>query len=223
MALHSLAASFLAGLLATMSPCVLPLYPGFLAFLAGQSDRERRMSGFVGCLVLLGMLSAMLLLGLAIALLQVAIGRALSLITPLAYGVILVLGVLMLLGVNPFPHIPQPHVPGARHPVIQAYLYGFLYGPVVLPCSGPFVVGIFLYSLTVTDYVVQALLFLAFGLGLGLPLLVLALLAQARRGWLARALASRHALASRVGGLLLIILALWGLWDSWEFVKLYLT
>jgi cytochrome c biogenesis protein CcdA len=36
MDLQTILTSFSLGLLATTSPCVLPLYPGFLAYLAGR-------------------------------------------------------------------------------------------------------------------------------------------------------------------------------------------
>ncbi|HEX7431827.1 MAG TPA: cytochrome c biogenesis protein CcdA, partial [Candidatus Limnocylindrales bacterium] len=56
--------SFSFGLLATMSPCVLPLYPGFLAYLSGQAGAETgRLRYFLGVFVLAGVLTAMLILG----------------------------------------------------------------------------------------------------------------------------------------------------------------
>jgi len=45
--------SLLLGLLATTSPCVLPLYPGFLAYLSGQNEiRAGRQRYFLGLFVL---------------------------------------------------------------------------------------------------------------------------------------------------------------------------
>ena len=52
--------SFSFGLLAMTSPCLLPLYPGFLAFLSGQTGQERgRMRYLLGVFVLAGVLTAM--------------------------------------------------------------------------------------------------------------------------------------------------------------------
>jgi cytochrome c-type biogenesis protein len=77
--------SLLLGLLATTSPCILPLYPGFLAYLNAQSvlglGRQRH---FLGLFVLAGVLSMMLALGGLIALLAVSIGSVLAYIIPLA-------------------------------------------------------------------------------------------------------------------------------------------
>ena len=68
--------SIFLGLLATTSPCVLPLYPGFLAYLSGQTQLEHRKGRyFLGLFVLAGVLTMMLLLGGLIALLAVPTGK----------------------------------------------------------------------------------------------------------------------------------------------------
>jgi cytochrome c-type biogenesis protein len=56
--------------------CMLPLYPGLIAFMASNADNERtrRASKWLGALVLLGVLSMMLLIGLALHLLQQPFG-----------------------------------------------------------------------------------------------------------------------------------------------------
>ena len=56
---------------------------------------------------------------------------------------IITLGVLLLIDKNPFKALPQIRVPALRNPYVNAYLYGLLYGPIALPCSGPLVVSIF--------------------------------------------------------------------------------
>ena len=91
--------SFLLGLLSTASPCVLPLYPGFLAYLSGQTgigSMKRRF--LLGPAVLAGVLTMMLALGALIAALSISIGSALAVMIPLADLVILGLGVLAWAG-----------------------------------------------------------------------------------------------------------------------------
>ncbi len=73
--------SFLLGLLASTSPCVLPLYPGFLSYLSGQNEMGRQRY-FLGFFVLAGVLSMMLALGGLIALLAVPIGQCSGLYHP---------------------------------------------------------------------------------------------------------------------------------------------
>jgi cytochrome c-type biogenesis protein len=56
--------SFSLGLLATTSPCLLPLYPGFLAYLSGQAGSEQdRLRYFLGIFVLAGVMTMMVVLG----------------------------------------------------------------------------------------------------------------------------------------------------------------
>ena len=67
------------GLLATTNPCVLPLYPGFLAYISGGQEKLENSKGryFLGFFVLAGVLTMMLALGALIASLSVSIGRVL--------------------------------------------------------------------------------------------------------------------------------------------------
>ncbi|MBI4926870.1 MAG: hypothetical protein HY835_03825, partial [Anaerolineae bacterium] len=168
------------GLLASASPCILPLYPGYLAYLSGAHNGTMGKSRFfLGFFVLLGVLSMMLALGLIIALLSLSIGRALSVVIPLADLALITLGVLLLMDKNPFKLLPQLQVPALRNPFANAFVYGLLYGPIALPCSGPLVVGIFAISLTAGEALGRLSTFLWFGLGFGLPLLALSLLSGA--------------------------------------------
>jgi cytochrome c-type biogenesis protein len=171
MVLERVFAFFVTGLLATLSPCALPLYPGLLAYLDGQAQGSRPMDGLLGVPVLLGVMTMMLLLGMVIASLELAVGQVLSVVAPLAYLAVIVLGAIVLLGANPFSRRPRLRVPLLGNRLVNAYVYGLLYGPVAWPRSGPFVVSVLIYSPTVADYLSQLILLLAFALGLGLPLL----------------------------------------------------
>jgi len=221
MDLQEVLTSLSLGLLATTSPCVLPLYPGFLAYLSGQTGDQsgsRLSRGLLGAFVLLGVLSMMLLLGGIIAWLSVSVGRALAVIIPMADGLILLLGIALLLNINPFKSLPQIQVPLLSHPWANAYLYGLLYGPIALPCSGPLVVGIFAFSLTAADVLGKLSVFLWFGLGFGAPLLALSLLSLAMQRWLTRQFAQRARLINLVGGVLLVGVAIYDLSANWDMI-----
>ena len=211
------------GLLASASPCVLPLYPGFLAFLALGRDRRPLGRGryLLGVFVLAGVLSMMLLLGMALAALSVSIGRGLSIIVPLADLFILTFGILLLADRNPFKRLPQIRIPVVSHPFAGAFLYGLLYGPIAFPCSGPLLVGLFAFSLTVGQALDQLSVFLWFGLGFGLPLLALSFISGASQRRLTHLFAVRGRAVALVGGVMLILVAAFDLWNNWEFLRPY--
>jgi cytochrome c-type biogenesis protein len=201
--------SFGFGLLATMSPCVLPLYPGFLAYLSGQAGTENgKLRYLLGLFVLAGVLTAMLILGAAIAALSVSIASVLAILIPLAIVAILVLGVLLLMNRNPFYRLPQIKVPLLRRPSLNAYVYGLLYGPIAMPCSGPLVVAIFVYSFTFAEAASKLWVFLS-------------LLSGAVQRNLTRWFARHSRAINVVGGLLLIAIAIYNLVENWDMLTLY--
>jgi len=209
------------GLLATVSPCVLPLYPGFLAYLGGgQTARVGRGRYFLGFFVLAGVLSMMLLLGGIIALASISIGKALLVVIPLADLTIIALGVLLLFNHNIFKRLPQIQAPLLSSPFANAFVYGMMYGPLTLPCSGALVVSIFTLSLTVGEALNQMAVFLWFGLGFGLPLLALSFLAGAAQRWITRQLALHSLWINRVAGLLLVGVGVYDLAQNWSSILL---
>jgi cytochrome c-type biogenesis protein len=214
------ATSLLLGLLATTSPCILPLYPGFLTYLSMQHDTGRQ-KYLLGFFVLSGVLTMMLVLGSLIAMLAIPVGRVLLYLIPLANLLILLLGILLLLNHNPFKALPQIQLPILRHPYSNAFTYGLLYGPIALPCSGPMVVAIFALSLTAAEAFSQLWTFLWFGLGLGLPLLILSFLSAALQRQLTSLFARHNRTVNFIGGLLLIGVALYDLNKNWELLKLF--
>ncbi|MDZ4766003.1 MAG: cytochrome c biogenesis protein CcdA [Chloroflexota bacterium] len=193
--------------------CMLPLYPGLIAFMAAKADdeRTRRASGWLGVLVLAGVLSMMLVIGLVLHLLQASFGGLLTTLLPIIYIIVIVFGVLMLFGRNPFARLSQVQSPVVRNPYLTAYLYGVLFAPMTLPCTGPVVTAAFLRGAAGADALAGELLFfLAFGLGFGFPLVLLPLIALPlqRRfvGWLAQ----NHVLLTRISGVLLIAIGIFG-------------
>lgn len=220
--LPELGAAFGIGLLATLSPCALPLYPGFLAFLAAGGG-GRGSVRWLGLLVLAGVLSMMVALGALISALAVAVGQVLVVVTPLADLVVLGLGVALVLGANPFARLPLfAGSTSARSTARAAYIYGLMYGPIALPCSGALVVSIFTLSIGVVSFAEKMLFFLVFGLGFGLPLLVISLLADGWQRALLRGFTRNHGIVSRAAGAVLIVVGAWDLAANLPLARLYL-
>ena len=65
-------------------------------------------------------------------------------------------------------------------------------------------------------------LFLVFGLGMGIPLLVVSILAAARRDWLGRQLTQKHSLLNWIAGLILIGIGAWNLKTNSHLLSAYL-
>jgi cytochrome c-type biogenesis protein len=212
------------GLLSSTSPCILPLYPGFLAYLAGRQEGiDNRVGRYaLGFFVLAGVLTMMLVLGLLISLLSVSIGAALTIVIPIAYLLIIILGIALLFNYNPFKALPQVQVPVLNNPYVNAYVYGLLYGPIALPCSGPLVVGIFTYSLTSAEILSKLSIFFWYGIGFGLPLLLLSFLSGAAQKWIVRFFARHSRAINMIGGVLLVGVGLYGLVSNWSLIKTYL-
>jgi cytochrome c-type biogenesis protein len=61
----------------------------------------------------------------------------------------------------------------------------------------------------------------AFGLGFGLPLLILPLLAQSMRNSLIRWMTNHHLLLTRLAGVLLIVIGISGFLKQWDMIRYY--
>jgi cytochrome c-type biogenesis protein len=228
--------AFGGGLAATVTPCILPLYPAFLAYLTGQAPAgiavpssragaataageataagARRVAPITAAtLVLAGVLSGMVLIGFVFAIVSASLTRFIGVILPLADALLVGLGLLLVLGRNPFARLPQlsPAGLGRFGPGLGAFLYGLLFAPIALPCSGPFVVAVFAFSLTIGDVASQLLFFGVFGLGFGVPLFVIGLLAQWRGAQVARAIVRYERPIGIALGLALIAVGAWDL------------
>jgi cytochrome c-type biogenesis protein len=216
--------SFILGMLATAAPCVLPLYPGFLAYLSSSPEafgKKVRVQALGFC-VFLGILTVMIALGVIIALAAVAVGSVVAIITPLSYIIVLALGALLLAGKNPFMYFPK--LTGSKigkNPYANAYTYGLVYGPIAFPCSGPFLVAILAISLTAAEFAASLGLFIVFGIGFGVPLFLMSFLARAKQQAFISWYSAHFRRIETAAGILLIAIALYSLYVDIPFLLLY--
>lgn len=209
--LAELATAFVLGSGAILTNvCLLPLYPGLIAFLAGAMPAGRG-GRWLGVLVLAGILSMMLVIGGLLTLFRASFGQVLPVLLPIIYIAVIAFGLLMMFGRNPFERLATAQSPILRSPYLTAYAYGLLLGPMTLPCTGPIITAAFLRGAVGADaFAAEMLYFLAFGLGFGWPLVLLPFVAQSAQrrtvGWLTR----NHVLLTRAAGLLLIAVGLFG-------------
>lgn len=197
--------------------CLLPLYPGLIAFLAGNASTERSkwVTRFLGVVVLAGVLSMMLVVGLLLHLFSAQQRDVLPFLLPVIYVLVIALGLLMLTGRNPFARFATMQAPALKSPYTTAYLYGMLLGPMTLPCTGPILVSAFVFGLSDGGSLSAEILYvLAFGLGFGWPLVILPFFAVEAQRVFTQALTKRHVLLTRVSGLLLVAIGLYSAYEE---------
>jgi cytochrome c-type biogenesis protein len=85
------------------------------------------------------------------------------------------------------------------------------------------VVGLFTYSLTASEAAGKLAIFLWFGLGFGIPLLLLSLLSGAAQKWIVRFFARHERIINRLGGILLIGVGVYDFANNWDLVRTYLA
>lgn len=215
--LEAIAIPFAAGLASAASPCLLPLYPGFLAYLAANSRSlsGRSAAGLLGLVILAGVLSTMVVVGVVLALVAVPLGSLLAVAVPAIDGLLIVLGLLLLASRNPFARLPGAKVPVVANPYGQAYLYGAMLGPLALPCAGPFLIVLLATAAGAGEAVGKIGTFAVYGLGFGLPLVALSLLAGARSQVAVRWIVVRHRAIELIAGALLVAVGVWDLAQNW--------
>lgn len=186
--------AFLAGIYAPVgSPCVIPLFPGFLAFLAGKSggiDRTHSMFS-LGLVVAAGVLVSMLAFGIIfVALVQVSLARFLSVISPVAFLILAAFSVILILDIDLSRLTGGVALPRSGRSVLDAFLLGLFFGIIILPCNAVAVVALLAIGTTTTGLLANLGSFLSFGIGMSLPLLVFAGISEARSreilAWLTR-------------------------------------
>ncbi len=196
--------------------CMLPLYPGLFVLLADrmESGASRTSIRFMGAIVLAGVLVAMIALGGIVYLLSRTFAEVLGVLLPIMYGLVAVLGVLMILDRNPLGRIRGARVPVLSSPSGTAFTYGLAMGPLTLPCTGPLIVSAFvLGGVRGTGVLGDSLVyFVFFGLGFGWPLVLLPFLAAPAQTQLTRFLTAHHRAIAVLSGLLLLVVAFIGWW-----------
>lgn len=171
-----LVGSFALGLATPLTAvCVLPLYPGFLAYLSNQTGEVRLPIGGLAGLVAAGVLSFMLLLGLLFTtVLEASLTNVIGVVSPVAFGLLGVASLFLLADVELGRFLPTVEPPQARHPVASAFGYGFFFGAIVVPCNPGFIAVFFARAFLFTDPVGSLAHFGAFGGGIAAPLVGLA-------------------------------------------------
>ena len=181
----------LGGLITAFNPCCLPMYPAVFGFFGASCCERTAISGnphqvmtnrplvaVIAFPFVLGMATATALMGLLTATLGWVFGqfatefRLLLAIVPLFMG-------LHLLGILPLPvsawHLHQPEIDASRkwHQAATAYSAGVVFSLAIVPCATPILLSILALVALQGDPVYGTVLMFIYGLGAGLPLLLI--------------------------------------------------
>ncbi len=176
--------SFLAGLFAPIAAvCVLPLYPGFLAYLANQLSKGSKKSTFIrlGLTVTFGVILSMLIFGIIFTtILKSSLTNAIGIISPIAFGILGIVSLLMIFNFDIGKFFPQVNTPIKKNPYVSSFIFGFFFGAIVLPCNPASLIVLFALSTTTTDFLLNLLNFTIFGVGMAAPLLIFAVISSTK-------------------------------------------
>ncbi len=177
----SIAVSFAAGLISFLSPCVLPIIPGFLAYLAGASVQEaaaKRREIFINSLFFVFGFSAVFsALGVLLNTVLEAIAYDVQLWLSRIGGLLIIFFGVYLMGLVHIPWLDREYKFAVKAKFSSRYLTSFLFGAAFAagwtPCVGA-VLGSILGLAASAPGSALVLLF-SYSLGLALPFLLVGL------------------------------------------------
>jgi cytochrome c-type biogenesis protein len=202
--------AFAAGLVSFLSPCVLPLVPGYLSFMSGYGPEQRRSleTAAVAAAFVFGFTLVFVALGASATLLGSVLRSNRELLMRLSGALIIVLG-LVFLGVIRIPWLYRER---RFHPTPKAGLYGsvvlgaaFAFG--WSPCIGVTMGAALTLAASRNTMAEGALLLAVYSLGLGVPF-ILAGLGVAHLAGALSWLRSHTRALNLAGGALLVIVGL---------------
>jgi cytochrome c-type biogenesis protein len=210
----SIAGAFGAGLLSFLSPCVLPLVPPYLCFLAGVSFDEfssetegvtasvfRTALAFV-----FGFTTIFVLLGATASIVGQALTQYLDTLSMIAGAVIILMGLHFLGALRLSWLLATKRVEVARKPpgLLGGYVMGLAFAFGWTPCVGPVLAAILFLAASNDTAWHGAGLLLVYSLGIGLPFLAAALFAKPFLQMMGRAKRHMHTIEKTMGGLLVV-------------------
>lgn len=230
----SLSGALAAGLLSFVSPCVLPLVPPYLCFLAGVSldelTDEERPPVLAGRIVIaslffvLGFATVFVALGASASLMGSFVTEHLTVLGYIAGVIILILG-LHFLGVFRIGLLfREARFQVRNKPIgyLGAYIVGLAFAFGWTPCVGPVLATILLIASTSGDAWDGAILLFAYALGIGIPFVLAAFFAGPFMRFMGRFRKHMGVVEKIMGGMLVItgILFLTGSMQTLSFLML---
>jgi cytochrome c-type biogenesis protein len=211
----TLVAAFLAGFLSFISPCVLPLIPGYISFISGASLEDMRGGGLAArrhVLVrsfafVLGFSVVFVALGASASAIGTFITGQLTILTKIAGALIILFG-LHMMGVFRLAFLEnEKRAQTQRKPAgpVGAFLVGLAFAFGWTPCIGPILAGILVVAGSRETIGEGVLLLAVYSLGLGVPFLLTSVAIDRFFSVAAAIRRHYHAIELASGGLLVAI------------------
>lgn len=210
----SFPAATLAGLVSFLSPCVLPLVPPYLSYLAGatlddvkaRSDRAvNRRALLAALLFVAGFSTVFVALGAGASLAGQVLRQHMQVLSVVAGVVIVAMG-LHFLGVFRFAFLNREARMTVEKPagLFGAYVMGLAFAFGWTPCIGPVLAAVLALAGSTADAQRGALLLAAYSLGLGIPFVLAAFAMRPFVAFLKRFRAAFHYVEKAMGVLLVL-------------------
>ncbi len=211
----SIVAALIAGLVSFLSPCVLPLVPPYLIYLAGTSlerlaDREpeprvKVETVIAAALFVAGFSTVFVALGASASVIG-AFLRAYSDVLGIVAGIAIIIMGLHFLGITRLAllmqekraHIPKPVGLWGAYVMGLAFAFGWT------PCIGPILAAILAVAASETTIAKGAGLLAVYSLGLGIPFVLAAIAIEPFAAFLARFRRHLARVEQVMGGLLVL-------------------
>jgi cytochrome c-type biogenesis protein len=210
------AGALLAGLLSFVSPCVLPIVPPYLAYLAGVSFSEMSNEGansgasrFVAVssvAFVLGFTTVFVAMGATASIIGQTVARYFDMLS-IAAGILIVLMGLHFLGVFRFALLyREARVAVTRKPagLFGAYVMGLAFAFGWTPCVGPVLAAILFVAGAEQSALRGAALLAVYSIGIGIPFILAGLFAGRFIGWSSGLKRHMHRIEMAMGALLVL-------------------
>jgi cytochrome c-type biogenesis protein len=218
--------AFGAGLISFLSPCVLPLIPGYISYISGQSLQEilnkKEINFFPLILFCLGFSTVFVLLGASASFLGQTLLQN-SEILRIVAGIVIIIFSLQLIGIINIPYLNFEKRFDAKESrnILFPYVIGVAFGFGWTPCIGP-ILGSILALASIEETLTRAvILLILYSLGLAIPFVLSGYLIQ-RLLLFSKNFRKNINLISKIGGIILLVTGILILTNQLQAIGFYI-